>query len=265
MEKLDKIIKRERDLLQKKLQEALIPAERAEEFLQDFIRFLTGSPEIPSLSFKETIYFSSFSKKSIFRDHKKRSNLKGYLSYIWDKGEIAEYVDDWGWSMDLLNKHKLKSHTENPEPLIDYIEQQHQEKLRDEDHLAELLELPELKDEKLKTSQKEALRNLIYEAKFAKYGRALDITIESGGSFDDLMEVDPSIYALPDQWEGVYSYDRYSTVLLTISLWFNLKSPRMTATPSLRYVAKELKAPYSVMMDLHSLVNKNKKISQRAK
>ena len=106
--------------------------------------------------------------------------------------------------MDVIHDYESKPMNRYNEPMIDWIEQQHQVIIRDEDHLTELLELPNLTEKGLKVARNLNLKVLIEEGKFSKYGRALDLTIERGGDFNDLMEIDPSIYALQENWVGVF-------------------------------------------------------------
>jgi len=174
------------------------------------------------------------------------------------------------------------------ESFIDYIEEVNNTKVKDAKHLQELTgitniniymnkgeELTEEEAEKLakesnkpledyqgtpKQCQEEALKQLdetLQASKYSKYTKALDMTIETGGKYKDLLAIDPKNYGLPKSWDipGCLGNNIESSILWAIKMSLLDSSGGLYFHPGLREIAKELEAPYSVIMGAYKLLN----------
>jgi hypothetical protein len=100
------------------------------------------------------------------------------------------------------------------------------------------------------------LKGIFTEAMFYRYRKALDSIIEAGGKYQDLLKVKPSYFNLPEKWETVISKDQYTTILYALDEAFLIGEVNSSIKPDLRSIAKEIEAPYSVLMDAHKLCNR---------
>lgn len=109
-----------------------------------------------------------------------------------------------------------------------------------------------------KQTGEEALRQLgetITGARYSRYSRSLTVAIENGAKYKDLLQIKPKEYDLPEAWEGTLGKDQNSCILWAIVFTFNLEGGYfMGLYPSLRDIANELEAPYSVVLDASKLV-----------
>lgn len=194
---------------------------------------------------------------------------RDYLFYLRAKKEIVEIYQetkDWG---EVLNRAVYQDSSSAEEAFIDYIEEVCQVKVKDVKHLqkltgiyylnpvndkGEVTELPIGGDE----SKQEAIKELgetLTGAKYAKYSRALQVAIQSGAKYKDLLQIKPKDYGLPESWSGNLGKDQYSSILWAISWEFYIREGAgglsLMKYPSLRLIAEELDAPYSVIMDAY--------------
>jgi hypothetical protein len=89
-----------------------------------------------------------------------------------------------------------------------------------------------------------------------RYSNAMENILQAGGKYSDLLKVKPSYFNLPDTWEGCLPTDQYSSILWAIEHTFALAEPNSSHRPDLKTVAKEIEAPYSVLMDVNKLCNR---------
>ena len=89
-----------------------------------------------------------------------------------------------------------------------------------------------------------------------RYSKALEDILEAGGKYNDLLQVKPSYFNLPETWSGCLPTDQYSSILWAIENAFLIGEPNTSVRPGLKVIAQEIEAPYSVLMDAHKICNK---------
>lgn len=135
------------------------------------------------------------------------------------------------------------------EAFIDEVEEVYKTEVRDAQHLQELTGITEEEGETL-----EGLAEAVTTAKYNRYYRALVIILSNGGTYSDLIQVEPGDYGLPEEWDGTLGTDRMSSVNWVLGTQFSLDRILPTI-PNLRYLAEDIQAPYSVIMDAYSVIN----------
>ena len=110
-----------------------------------------------------------------------------------------------------------------------------------------------------KTTKKEALaeatrqiEQTFTQAMSHRYSSTLERILEAGGTYNDLLKINPKDFNLPETWSGCLASNKESSILWAIFLTFYLGENR-TVKPDLRAIAKEIGAPYSVLMDANKL------------
>lgn len=88
-----------------------------------------------------------------------------------------------------------------------------------------------------------------------RYSKALEDVLEAGGKYNDLLQVKPSYFNLPETWSGCLPTDQYSSILWAIENAFLIAEPNTSVRPDLKAIAQEIEAPYSVLMDAHKICN----------
>jgi len=171
-----------------------------------------------------------------------------YLNY---KKQIAEtYQESKSWDK-VITTAVYSNVKEAQESFIDYVEETYQIKVKDGKHLQKLTGI---KEETL-----EGLDETVINSRYSKYFRALEKALQEGAKYKDLLQIKPKDYGLPETWSGCLSSDQYSTTLLAIRWEFLLEEPGdLMILPSLRKMAEEIEAPYSVMMDAYNILNYKK-------
>lgn len=111
-----------------------------------------------------------------------------------------------------------------------------------------------------KQSRDEANREMeetFTRAMLHRYSTTLERMLQAGAKYKDLLQILPSQFNLPDTWTIGLSKDQYSTILWAIFFVFLVDGPPadLMTLPSLRSIALEIEAPYSVLMD--SYKNRN--------
>lgn len=90
--------------------------------------------------------------------------------------------------------------------------------------------------------------------RFKNYITVLETSLQSGANYEDLLKIKPDKYGLPDMWTGAIAYNQYSSILLALNNVFGIDTPEsLLIIPSLRVIAEEIKAPYSVVMDCYKV------------
>jgi hypothetical protein len=110
----------------------------------------------------------------------------------------------------------------------------------------------------MEESEEEAEKELgetLLQARLSKYSKALDTITRTGGKYADLQTEEPKSYGLPDQWDlpGTPAKDKQSSIRWAIKMNLLDHTNGLLSHPSLREIAKELEAPYSVVMEAHNL------------
>jgi hypothetical protein len=85
-----------------------------------------------------------------------------------------------------------------------------------------------------------------------RLSKALENILEAGGKYNDLLQVKPSYFNLPETWSGCLDTDLYSSILYSINTVFYIGETSVIR-PDLKAIAQEIEAPYSVLMDTHKI------------
>jgi hypothetical protein len=197
--------------------------------------------------------------------------VKGYRRYANYKEEIEKtYQESKDWYK-VFSTGVYSDSFEAQESFIDYVEETYQTKIKDAKHLQTLTGITHLDSWDSKAgkyitpdTEEEAKENAIREledtltsSRYNKYLRALQTAIQGGAKYKDLLQIKPQEYGLPKSWRGNLGTDQYSTILWAISFEFYIDEPiGLIMLPSLRYIAEEMEAPYSVIMDCYKLFHK---------
>lgn len=213
---------------------------------------------------------------------------RGYLFYLRHKQEIGEaYLKSNNWGVVFSTVVYCDEHS-SQEAFIDYVEDVYKTNVKDAKHLQELTGITNLynywdKDRGFLTDEEaeklskennkplesyeatpgqtgaEAIRELedtIQGSKLSKYTRDLDNAIQEGAKYKDLLQIKPKDYGLPETWDYSLYKDQYNAILWAIGLGMSINEPaRLMSFPSLRLIAEELEAPYSVIMDVYKTFN----------
>lgn len=156
------------------------------------------------------------------------------------------YLENKDWSI-VLRSNTYLNQAGSKEYLIDYVEELHKTKITSAKQLQELLKVDEdLFDE---------VEYAFTVSNYKKYLAALKNAIESGNEYKDLLKITPDKFNLPDKWYGCFSSDKDSTILRAIGEQFHLEKLLLSQLPGLRTLAKEIKAPYSILMDAYESIN----------
>jgi len=135
------------------------------------------------------------------------------------------------------------------EAFIDYVEEVYKTKVKDAKQLQKLTGCTEYKD-----TEKVNLQDIITSARYSKYFRALEKALQEGTKYKDLLQIKPQDFGLPKTWSGCLGSDQYSSILWALSFEFLIDEPAgLMLLPSPRVIAKEIKAPYSVIMDAYNI------------
>jgi hypothetical protein len=89
-----------------------------------------------------------------------------------------------------------------------------------------------------------------------RYSKALEDILDAGGKYNDLLQVKPKYFYLPETWSGCFASDQGSSILWAIEDTFLIGETNTAVKPDLKAIAREIEAPYSVLMEVHKLCNK---------
>lgn len=111
-----------------------------------------------------------------------------------------------------------------------------------------------------KEAQEEALRQMehtLTQGMFNRYFTTIEDMLEAGAKYKDILLLSPKDFNLPDQWSGTLAKNKEEIILWAIGFTYQVNEPgSLMMLPSLRTVAEEIEAPYSVLMDCYRLFNK---------
>jgi hypothetical protein len=186
------------------------------------------------------------------------SILRGYLNYATSKKNIAKtYHESKSWDK-VLSTDVYSELSESKESFIDYVEETYQTKIKDAKHLQKLTGVTKTMALSIEEGM-ELLEEILTEAKYSKFFRALEKALQEGAKYKDLLKIKPQDYGLPKTWIGCLGSDQYSSILWAISFEFLINEPYgLTIKPDLRSIAEEIEAPYSVLLDCYILTNRDK-------
>jgi hypothetical protein len=168
-----------------------------------------------------------------------------YLKHLKEIRETYEESKDWN---KVISTAVYSDVDEAQEAFIDYVEEVYKTKVKDAKHLQKLTGL--------KAETLEGLEETVLNSRYSKYFRALETALEGGATYPELLKIKPKEYGLPEKWNKVLGSDQYSTILWALSFSYLIDEPAgLMMLPSLRTIAEEIKAPYSVLMDAYKLTN----------
>jgi hypothetical protein len=174
------------------------------------------------------------------------------IKEIYQKSKNWEYVV----ASEFFNSEEGSS----MEAFLDAVECSYQIRVKDAKHLEKLtgIDNEDLKKEQnIKPGREITLDLLLLKARYSKYFRSLGTALEEGAKYKDLLKIQPQDYGLPKTWDTGLGRDQYSSMLWAISFEFLINEPGgLMLLPDLRSIAKDLEAPYSVLMDSYKLTNR---------
>lgn len=198
--------------------------------------------------------------------------LRHYARYLNYKKEMAEtYQESKDWNT-VFSTSVYLDVSESKEAFIDFVEETYQTKVKDAKHLQELTNITHIfsyyekgKDIEIKEEAKQKeqaikeLEETLTDGRETKYLRALNKALQEGAKYKDLLNINAKDYGLPESWGSRYGEPNtaYSSMLGAISFEFLINEPGgLMLLPDLRSIAKDLEAPYSVLMDSYKLTNR---------
>lgn len=111
-----------------------------------------------------------------------------------------------------------------------------------------------------KEAQEEAKKQIeetFIQGMFNRYFTTIEDMLEDGAKYKDILLLNPIDFNLPNQWSGTLAENKEEIILWAIGFVYLINEPGgLMMLPSLRTVAEEIEAPYSVLMDCYKLFNK---------
>jgi len=264
--------------------------EGTELLIEGFLTYLDGT--LKDFTLLSTLDLKSLDRETLLKKLSTNKYIDWlsiqYLRYIDYRKKITEtYQESKSWG-EVFNTHVYEYSEEAQESFIDAIEEKYQTKVKDAKHLSKLTGITELynywdkiegflTDEEAEAlakktkrplksfkatpeqSRAEALRQLqdtLINSRSAKYHRALEVAIKSGAKYKELLDIEPKDYGLTTEpWQDYGRNTKKTSVLMTIGDAFLIHEPGgLMIRPSLRAIAEELDAPYSVLMEAYKLM-----------
>ena len=172
---------------------------------------LINSPNIlPDIVQRYSTY-----KKSLQRIRDSYQETKDWDSVI----TTVVYVDD----------------KQSQEAFIDLVEEIYQVKILSAEQLRDLTGITK--------ESLEGLEETLQNSRISRYKRGLSQLIRTGGSYQDLLSLDPGRYQLPVSMQG-------EIIRAVLIREYGLNEMSYTSLlPDIRTVAEDLKAPYSVLLE----------------
>lgn len=245
-EKLKEIFLEKSSLTKKPLvKEELV--DKALEYYKD--KFITPFQSL-SITPSEDYKFLQSKTKATIKD----AYRENFWSYPENRVEISElYQETKNWD-EVISKVVYTDENTSPEAFIDEVEAIYNTKVKDAKHLQKLTGCMEYEKK-----AKYKLQDVINMGRYSTYFRALSIILDNGGTYSDLLKVEPKEYGLPETWEGTLGKNKASSISWAIALHFCLDEVGHNLLPKFRYYAEDLKAPLSVIMDAYFTINGIKK------
>ena len=124
-------------------------------------------------------------------------------------------------------------------------------------------EIIQYKDKSISTKKeakeeaKKQIEDCFIQGMYNRYFTTLENMLEAGAKYKDILLLNPTDFYLPEQWSGTLAENKDEVILWTIGFTYLINEPGgLMMLPSLRTVAEEIEAPYSVLMDCYRLFNK---------
>jgi len=245
-------------------------AEDVERAIADYMRYRES--ELSSLSLLSFEDLQDLGAEALTQEVMKLKDgkeiveevLRDYLRYINYKKDIAEtYQESKDWHT-VFSTHAYSDVQEAQEAFIDYLEEVTQTKVKDVKHLQKLTGITHITETHVKNKLVKAkdedqekqfaiveLEDTLTRARFSKFSRTMEIALQDGAKYKDLLKIKPKDYGLPETWNVGIAKSQYETILWEISGGYFINEGLMIS-PDLRSVAKDMEAPYSVVMDAYN-------------
>lgn len=166
-----------------------------------------------------------------------------YIKHLKEIRETYEESKDWN---KVISTAVYLDVDVAQEAFIDYVEEVYKTKVKDAKQLQKLTGI--------KAETLEGLEETVVNSRYSKYFRALETALEGGATYPELLKIKPKEYGLPEKWNKCLGSDQYTTTLWALSFSYLIDEPAgRSLLPSLRSIANEIKAPYSVLMDAYNL------------
>ena len=173
-----------------------------------------------------------------------------YLRYY---NKIKEVVDKgekcWG---EILSTYIYEDEYSMNEIFVRLVEEQEGVKITSVKQLQELTGITEIGDNKKTAKQRafEEMEDTFIKAMSYRYSFTLEGILKAGGVYSDLLVVEPKDFNLPETWSKGIAKDKNTMILYAISSEFSLfEAGGLILYPDLRSIAKEIEAPYSIILE----------------
>jgi hypothetical protein len=228
-----------------------LSSELTDKVIKDYQRYKGNKEDLSTLTANEVIEIVSETlpdKLNRIREIGYDPIFEDYVIYMKRKKDIVEtYQESRSWDK-VITTVVYCDEKESQVAFVDYVEEINQTKVKDAKHLQSLTGITE--------ETLEGLEETVTSSRYSKYFKALRVALVEGAKYEDLLQIKPQAYNLPETWSGSLSSDQYSSILWAISFEFLIDEPAsLMLLPDLRSIAKELEAPYSVLMDCYKLRN----------
>ena len=110
-----------------------------------------------------------------------------------------------------------------------------------------------------KEAQEEAKKQIedcFIQGMYNRYFTTVEDMLEAGAKYKDILLLSPKDFNLPEQWSGTLATNKEEVILWAIGLAYLINEQSLMLLPSLRLIAEEIEAPYSVLMDCYKFFNK---------
>lgn len=97
---------------------------------------------------------------------------------------------------------------------------------------------------------------LVTSANKLRYKTYLYYLLTTGAKYKDILLIEPKDFNLPEQWSGILATNKEEVILWAIGFTYLInETGGLMMLPSLRAVANEIEAPYSVLMKCYKIFN----------
>jgi hypothetical protein len=111
-----------------------------------------------------------------------------------------------------------------------------------------------------KEAQEEAKKQIeatFIEGMYNRYSTTIEDMLQAGAKYKDILLLNPKDFNLPEKWSGTLAKNKEEVIIWAINHTYLIDEPAgLMLFPSLRRIAKDLEAPYSVVMDSYNLTNR---------
>ena len=175
-----------------------------------------------------------------------------YLKRFKELKEI--FNSSKSWENVIKSKGFRLCENEGAEAFIDLVEEVFNTEVKTAKKLKELTKINNPIE--IREKEKISLETIIEIASYSKYFRSLLYTLHEGGTYTDLLKIDPKEFNLKEElWKGTLAKNKEEAILYAIAFVFHIREPGgLFMLPSLKYIAKEIEAPYSVLMKAYNLI-----------